>query len=120
MGLPSGIAALLGPASSRALDTLLPPWARPLWAVCLIVGCVAWAAGITSVRQRGERLVITRLHVMVLGLRLLSLAALVYALAILIVSGWAGILAAFPLLSVSFGTAVEAAVHLNRGARRGQ
>lgn len=116
LGLPSGLAALIGPASSRALDTLLPFWARPLWAGCLVLGCLAWAAGITSVRQRGHQLVITRLPVMILGLQLISLAALVYGLAIIVLSGWAGLLAAFPLFAVSFGTAVEAAVHANRQA----
>lgn len=114
LGIPSGLAALVGPATSRALDTLLPPWARPIWAACLILGCIAWGVGITSIRQRGALLIITRLQALILGLRLISLAALVYALAIILISGWAGALAAYPLLVVSAATAVEQAVHANR------
>jgi hypothetical protein len=110
LGIPAGIAALVGPASSRALDTLLPVWARILWAGCLIVGCVAWGIGLTSVRNVGGVSVITRLPSMLLGLRLIANAAIVYAIAIIVVSGWAGMLAAWPLGVVAFGTTIEWAV----------
>lgn len=98
LGILPGIASLAGLASSRALEVLLPWWAVRLWAVILIVGCGCWLAGASSVRERDGQLVATRLPVYLLGLYLLSLACLVYSVAIVAVSGWGGLLASYPLL----------------------
>ncbi|MDF5758628.1 hypothetical protein [Spongiactinospora sp. TRM90649] len=98
LGILPGVASLAGLATSRALETLLPWWAAQLWALILIVGCGCWLAGASSVRERDGHLVASRLPLFLLGLRLLSLACLVYAVAIVVISGWAGLLAAYPLL----------------------
>lgn len=111
LGLPSGVASLLGAARSRALDELLPWWATRLWAVCLLVGCVAWLAGASSVRERDGQLVATRLPAFILGLHLLSLACAVYGVAIIVLGGWSGALAAYPLLVGAAGTYIRR-VHL--------
>ncbi|GAA4100981.1 hypothetical protein [Nonomuraea soli] len=121
LGFPSGLAALIGPVSSRALDTVLPSWARLLWAGCLIVGCLAWSVGLTSMKRIADRLVITREASMIFGLQLISMAAIVYATTIIITAGWAGVLAAWPLTVVAGGTAVQQAVLANdRDASRGR
>lgn len=113
-GIPSGLAAMLGPASSRALAELLPWWAGKLWAVCLVAGCIAWLAGLSSVREVDGRLTVGRLPIMLLGLRLLSMAAAVYGTAIIVISGREGLLAAWPLLVLALGTAVRCADLSNR------
>ncbi|RCG19126.1 hypothetical protein DQ384_38260 [Sphaerisporangium album] len=104
MGLPSAVATLCNLTSSRALDTLLPWWATRLWAVCLLVGCAAWLTGLASVREHEGRLVVTRLPVLALGLQLLSITCLVYAVAIIAVAGWDGVLAAYPLIVATLAT----------------
>lgn len=105
-GIPAGLSSLLGLAPSRAL-TLLPWWAGKLWALCLILGCAAWLAGLASVREVDGRLAVGHLPVLLLGLRLLSMAALVYGATIIVTSGWAGVLAAWPLLVLALGTTVR-------------
>lgn len=104
LGIPSGVAALSGIARSRALALLLPHWATYLWGVCLVAGCIAYLAGLTSLRERDGHLVITRLPVLLFGLQILSPAALVYGVAIIVISGWAGLLAAWPLLVAAIAT----------------
>lgn len=98
LGILPGLASLAGVASSKALDALLPWWAVRLWAVILLVGCACWLAGASSVRERDGQLVATRLPAFLLGLHLLSLACFVYGTAIIVIGGWAGLLAAYPLL----------------------
>ncbi|MFI9552657.1 hypothetical protein [Nonomuraea endophytica] len=101
-GLPSGLTLLAGQARSRALETVLPLWANYLWGVCLVLGCAAYLIGLTSGRFRDGRLVITRIAALVFALQVLSPAALVYGLTILLVSGWGGLLAAwFPLVAAA-------------------
>jgi hypothetical protein len=107
LGLPSGVLSLLGVVRSRAMEELLPWWATRLWAVCLLVGCVAWLAGASSVRERDGLVVATRLPAWMLGLHLLSLACAVYAVAIIVVGGWAGVLAAYPLVVAAAGTYIR-------------
>lgn len=114
LGIPSGLTLLVGPARSRALEAVLPHWATYLWAMSLVLGCLAWLAGLTSVRMRDGRLVITRLPVLLLGLQILSPAALVYGLTIILVGGWAGVLAAWPLFVVAAATFIRR-VELQRG-----
>lgn len=65
------------------------------WGVCLIVGSVALMAGLSSITwARGTDLyVIRRIPIYKLGLRLLGLASLSYAVAIGIVGRWNGAVA---------------------------
>lgn len=114
LGLPSGIISLLGVARSRALDQLLPWWATRLWAACLLVGCIAWLAGASSVRELDGQLVATRLPAYILGLHLLSLACAVYAVAIIVIGGWAGALAAYPLIVGAAGTYIRRVYLIDR------
>ncbi|MEU8379789.1 hypothetical protein [Streptosporangium sp. NPDC048865] len=96
LGLSSGIALLVGPATSRALETVLPAWGRLLWGLCQVLGCAAWLAGLISIREQEDgQLIITRLPMLILGLQLLAPAALVYGVSIILLSGWAGVLAAW-------------------------
>jgi hypothetical protein len=104
LGIPSGLAALIGPAKSRALTQVLPHWVVVLWGACLVIGCVCYLIGLTSMREHEGRLVVTRLPVMAFGLQILSPAALVYGTAIIAVSGWAGVLASWPLAVAAAAT----------------
>jgi hypothetical protein len=103
-GIPPALAALLGQLRSAALAELLPWLAIRLWAVCLLIGCAAWLAGLMSMREENGQLLISRLPILILGLALVSVSAVVYGVAILIASGWAGALAAWPLLVAAAGT----------------
>ncbi|GII87690.1 hypothetical protein Ssi03_56800 [Sphaerisporangium siamense] len=109
LGIPSAVATLTGVATSHALETLLPWWANRLWALCLLAGCIAWLAGLSGVRELEGRLVVTRLPVLLLGLQLLSMTCLVYAVAIVAVAGWDGVLAAYPLLVGTLATYIRRA-----------
>uniref|UniRef100_UPI003F49920D hypothetical protein n=1 Tax=Nonomuraea sp. CA-251285 TaxID=3240002 RepID=UPI003F49920D len=104
LGIPSGLAALTGLATSRALMAVLPDWAAVLWGLCLVAGCACYLSGLMSMRERDGRLVITRLGVLMLGLQIISPAALVYGVAIIVASGWAGLLAAWPLIVAAAAT----------------
>lgn len=103
MAIPAGLANALGLASSRAMDELLVTTAQGLWAVCLIVGAGAWLAGVLGVTTQEGVLVLRRLPLLIFGLYLLSLASMVYAVAVLVLNGWAGVLAAWPLLTFAAG-----------------
>lgn len=116
LGILPGLASLAGVASSRALDVLLPWWAVRLWAVILLVGCVCWLAGASSVRERGGQLVASRLPAFLLGLHLLSLACLVYGVAIVVIGGWGGLLASYPLLTSAAGLYIRRVGLSRRGA----
>lgn len=116
LGILPGIASLAGVASSKALETLLPWWAVRLWAVILLVGCVCWLAGASSVRERDGQLVATRLPAYLLGLHLLSLACLVFGTAIIVIGGWAGLLAAYPLLVGAAGLYIRRVGLSRRGS----
>lgn len=103
LGLPSGISALVGLASSRALDELLPVASRALWAACLIIGSACWLWGVLGTRIVDGLMEMRRVPIMILGLYLLSSAALVYAVALLMLSGIQALLAAWSLLAFSAG-----------------
>lgn len=116
LGILPGLASLAGLASSRALDMLLPWWAARLWALILVVGCGCWLVGASSVRERDGLLVATRLPAYLLGLHLLSLACLVYGVAIIMVGGWGGLLAGYPLLVGAAGLYIRRVGLARRGA----
>jgi hypothetical protein len=114
LGIPSGVASLVGAADSRALAALLPQWAVYLWSINLIVGCVCWLAGASSVREQDGHLVTRRLPIYVLGLHLLSLSCAVYGVAILVIGGAAGLLGGYPLLVIATGLYIRR-VNLTEG-----
>jgi hypothetical protein len=103
MAVPAGLANLAGLASSAALDQLLATAVRTLWAGCLIIGALAWLVGVLAVETRDGVLIFRRLSMMIFGMHLLSLAALVYAVALLVLNGWSAAMAAWPLLTFAAG-----------------
>jgi len=107
LGLVPAALSLIGVVRFKALEQLLPWWATRLWPVCLLVGCIAWLAGASSVREHEGQLVATRLPAWMLGLHLLSLACAVYGVAIIVIGGWAGVLAAYPLIVATAGTYIR-------------
>lgn len=104
MGLPTGLAAAVGLTQSSAMAEILPWWGIRIWAVALAVGCVAWLVGLTSVHEDSGSLVLTRLPAMILGLHLVSITCLTYAVAVFLFAGWLGLLTATLYLVIAGGT----------------
>lgn len=104
MGIPSSIATLAGVARSNALTNVLPWWGPRLWAAALLIGCVSWLAGLTSIQENNGVLVLTRMPALLLGLHLVSIACLAYAVVVIVATGWTGVLAATAYLVVAGGT----------------
>lgn len=104
LGIPSSALTVLGFARSPTLIELLPDWGLLLWSVCLFVGCMAWLAGLTSIKENNGHMIVTRMPVMIFGLYLVSLAAVVFGLALVLIGGWNGVLAAWPVLVFAAGT----------------
>lgn len=117
LAVPAGLATLLGATKSRALDTLLSGWAVRAWALALLIGCVAWMVGLGGVKLHGDVVVLTRVAAYRFGLHLLAVSSLVYGVAILLISGLNGVLAAWPLLAFAAATYLKAA-DLGRIQRR--
>lgn len=100
----AGIPGLFGVARSPSLYDLLPfPFYR-VWCLCLILGGAGLMCGLTSIRDLPDgRHVVTRVPCYRLGLRLLALAMVVFAGALIVVAGERGIAAAVgPTLFASF------------------
>lgn len=104
MGLASSIGLLLGPAQPGSLHNVLPRWGPILWGVCLLVGCLAWMIGLTSIQRKGGAVVVSRMAYLIFGLYLVSLAALVYGLVVILFSGWSGVIAGALFMAVAGGT----------------
>lgn len=104
LGVPSAALAVVGVVQSPSLTEFLPGWGRLLWSVCLFFGCLFWFIGLTSIKENNGHMIVTRMPVLILGLYLSSLAALVYGAALILVAGWAGALAAWPVLVFAGGT----------------
>lgn len=104
LGLPSSLAAILGLARSNALADVLPWWGVRLWSAALFVGCVAWLVGLTSIQENNGVLVLTRMPTLLLGLHLVSISTATYAVVLILISGWTGLLAAMAYLVVAGGT----------------
>jgi hypothetical protein len=104
LGIPAGLLAVLGLTRSSAVATLLPDWGYLLWGVCLFLGCLFWFLGLISIKENNGHLVVTRMPIMIFGLYLSSLSALVFGLAIILIAGSTGLLAAWPVLVFSAGT----------------
>lgn len=104
MGLPSSLVTLLGLTHSSALAELLPWWGIRIWALALFAGCVAWLVGLTSVQEDEGVRVLTRLPALILGLHLVSITCLTYAVAVILFAGWFGFLTATLYLVIAGGT----------------
>lgn len=104
LGIPSSALTVLGFARSPTLVELLPNWGFLLWSACLFVGCSTWLAGLVSIKENNGHMIVTRMPVMIFGLYLVSLAATVFGLALVLIGGWNGVLAAWPVLVFAAGT----------------
>lgn len=97
----SGVTILAGLSDPPSIAALLAPVVYYGWGACMAIGGIAMISGLASARwvSGTDRYIITRVAVYVLGLRLLGLSSLAYALAILFVGGWNGLPAACITLS---------------------
>lgn len=109
LGVPSAALTMTGLSTSASLDAILPRWGQVVWSLILLVGGICWGIGVlsTSLDSDGHTVVIRRVPTMVFGLSLVSVAALVYAITIILYGGWSGLLASVPLFAVSFGTYIR-------------
>lgn len=104
LGIPSSALAVAGVVQSRTLVEFLPGWGRLLWSACLFFGCLFWFIGLTSIKENNGHMIVTRMPILIFGLYLTSLSALVYGVALILIGGWAGVLAAWPVLVFAGGT----------------
>lgn len=104
MGLVSSITLLLGPARTGSINSILPRWGSLLWGVCLLVGCLAWLIGLTSIQDKGSAMVVSRMPYLIFGLYLVSMAASVYGLVVIMFAGWNGVVAGTSFMAVAGGT----------------
>ncbi len=103
LSIVSGLGGLFGPVEQASLQALLPDTVHRGWNLFLVVGGIAMLSGLSSIRYvpRRSGYVITRLPGYRLGCRLLGLASFVYAVALLIVSGFQAFYPA--MLTLAFG-----------------
>lgn len=101
---PSSVLSLAGIAQSNAMAQTLPWWGTKIGALMMLVGCVFWAVGITSVHASNGILVLSRMPALLLGLHLVSVTTLSYAVLVLTVSGRAGVTVSAYLLAMAGGT----------------
>lgn len=102
-GSASSVSILLRVNASHAL-MFMPPWGRVLWAIALLVGCVCWLVGLSSTKLVDGHWTLTRVPALIFGLYLVSLAALLYGVIVLVVAGWGGVLPAASFLAIAGGT----------------
>jgi hypothetical protein len=112
--LQTGLVNLFGWGPTRPLEAAMPWWATRLWAVCLLAGSGCWLAGLTGIHERDGMLVATRLPVLLLGLRLLSLIMPVYFAAVAAIGGWQTLLPTWVLLLAAALIFVRYAELINR------
>lgn len=88
----SGVGYLFGPVESDSLQALLPAPFLKLWGATLLLGALALAGGLSSIRSiSADRYVVTRVPAYRLGLRLLGLAVSVYIGALILFAHWAAV-----------------------------
>jgi hypothetical protein len=83
-----GVATLAAGARSNSLAHLLPETAQQAYAVALIIGAIALARGLSSIRWVGfDRYVVTRVPAYRLGLRLLGFTVALFVTALYLYAG---------------------------------
>jgi len=95
----TGIRVVATGAESQSLESVLPGPLYGAWGGVLVVGSVALASGLASIRRvEHDRYVVTRIPAYRLGLRLLAISTLIYSGALVAFAGSAGLTAAvFPV-----------------------
>ena len=108
MGVPAGISILFRLSNSRALDVLPGP-ILTVWAIVWTIGCIAWFVGLvfSDEKDTGNQVVITHVPALLLGLWFVSVSALVYGVAVIVVGGLSAVLAAVAPLCIAAGTYVR-------------
>lgn len=87
----TGIGTLATGVRSDSLAQLLPETPYKVYAAMLVVGAIALAGGLSSIRWVNfDRYVITRVPAYRLGLRLLGFAVALFVLALCLYAGWGG------------------------------
>lgn len=104
----SGMITLSTGVRSTALEQLLPAVPYRIWGGFLVIGSLALARGLSSIRWLDfERYVITRVPAYRLGLRLLGISVAVYVAALYVYAGWAGLIGSIVPLAFIGMTAVR-------------
>lgn len=83
----AGLPLITGITESNSLNVFLPGWAVRAWGLSLVVGSLAHLWGITSVHIIDSTEVIRRPAVYKFGLKVCSIAGLLYVLALFTVAG---------------------------------
>jgi hypothetical protein len=82
----SGLTILAGAARPTSVARLLPEPIYVAWGACLVIGSASLACGLSSYRRSPGGWIVTRVPCYRLGLRLLGLTALLYAVVTLYVA----------------------------------
>ena len=90
----SGLTILTGAARPTSVARLLPDPIYFAWGACLVIGSASLACGLSSYRRSPGGWIVTRVPCYRLGLRLLGLAAMLYAVVILYVAHLSAVFAA--------------------------
>lgn len=107
LGVPTGISILFRLTNSRALEVFPPP-ILSVWAVVWTVGCIAWFVGLVfSDEKENHDVVITHVPALMLGLWFVTVSALVYGVAVIVVGGTSGVLAAVAPLCIAGGAYIR-------------
>lgn len=80
-----------------------------VWAIVWTVGCMAWFIGLVLTDEKADKheVIIKHVPALLMGLWFVSVTALVYGVAVLIVGGLSGVLAAVAPLCIAGGTYVR-------------
>lgn len=108
LGVPAGISILFRLTNSRALDVLPGP-VLSVWAVVWTLGCIAWFIGLvfSDEKEGSNETVITHVPALMLGLWFVSVSALVYGVAVLMVGGVSGIFGSVAPLCIAGGAYIR-------------
>lgn len=90
----SGLTILTDAARPTTVANLLPEPIYIAWGACLVIGSASLACGLSSYHRSPGGWIVTRVPCYRLGLRLLGLSALLYAVVILYVAQLAAVYAA--------------------------
>lgn len=103
----SGLTILTGAARPTSVARLLPTPIYIAWGACLVIGSASLACGLSSYRRSPGGWIVTRVPCYRLGLRLLGLSALLYAVVILYVAQLTAVFAAAVTIAFSGMCAVR-------------
>jgi hypothetical protein len=104
LGTLSASTSLIGLSQPSSLTRILPWWGPMLWSLCLLIGCLAWLSGLSSVKENNGHMVLTRMPALIFGLYLVSLSSFTYGVILLVIAGTGGLVAATTFFAVAAGT----------------